>query len=132
MPPRQQHVNCFRRKVSPDFENNLPETSRMARGASYNLDELIWKNRGESRNTGCPRLASLIRDARESASLSADQLAQMLRVDAARVDVWETGTEGMSRGDVEALRTVFPDTNFSAVRYRPTPHHGEIAHIPTD
>ena len=104
----------------------------MARGASYNLDELIWKNRGESRNTGCPRLASLIRDAREGADLNADQLAQMLGVDAARVEVWETGTEGMSRGDVEALRAVFPNTDFSPVQYRPTPHHGEIAHIPPE
>jgi hypothetical protein len=104
----------------------------MARGASYNLDELIWKNRGEGRNTGCPRLASLIRDAREAAGLSPDQLAQMLGVDAARVDVWETGTEGMSRTDVEAVRTVFSGTDFAAVKYRPTPHHGEIAHIPTD
>ncbi len=104
----------------------------MARGASYNLDELIWKNRGEGRNTGCPRLASLIRDAREGAGLSPEQLAQMLEVDPARVNVWETGTEGMSRGDVEALRVVFPDTDFSPVKYRPTPHHGEIAHIPPD
>lgn len=104
----------------------------MARGASYNLDELIWKNRGEGRNTGCPRLASLIRDARESAGLGTDQLAQMLGLDAARINVWETGTEGMSRADVEALRVVFPDTDFSPVRYRPTPHHGELAHIPTD
>ena len=104
----------------------------MARGASYNLDELIWKNRGESRNTGCPRLASLIRNAREGADLNADQLAQLLGVDAARVEVWETGTEGMSRGDVEALRAVFPDADFSPVQYRPTPHHGEIAHIPPE
>ena len=104
----------------------------MARGASYNLDELIRKNRGEGRNTGCPRLASLIRDARERAGLSPEQLAQMLEVDTARVNVWETGTEGMSRGDVEALRVVFPDTDFSPVKYRPTPHHGEIAHIPPD
>jgi DNA-binding XRE family transcriptional regulator len=102
----------------------------MSRGASYNLDELIWKNRGEGRNSGCPRLASLIRDAREAAGLDRAQLAQMLGVDPARVDVWETGTEGMGRADVEALRTVFPDTDFSAVKYRPTPHHGEIAHIP--
>jgi len=104
----------------------------MARGASYNLDELIWKNRGEGRNTGCPRLASLIRDSREGAALSPEQLAQMLGVDPARVNVWETGTEGMSRTDVEALRNVFPDTDFSVVRYRPTPHHGEIAHIPPE
>ena len=104
----------------------------MARGASYNLDELIWKNRGEGRNSGCPRLASLIRDAREGAGLGPDQLAQMLGVDAARVNVWETGTEGMSRTDVEALRGVFPSADFSAVKYRPTPHHGELAHIPPD
>lgn len=104
----------------------------MARGASYNLDELIWKNRGEGRNTGCPRLASLIRDAREGADLSPDQLAEMLGLDPARVNVWETGTEGMNRADVEALRTVFPDIDFSAVKYRPTPHHGELAHIPPD
>ncbi len=104
----------------------------MARGASYNLDELIWKNRGDGRNTGCPRLASLIRDAREAAGLGPDQLAGMLGVDGARVSVWETGTEGMSRQDVEALRTVFPNVDFSVVRYRPTPHHGEIAHIPPD
>lgn len=104
----------------------------MARGASYNLDELIWKNRGEGRNTGCPRLASLIRDSREGAGLSPDQLAQILGMDPARVNVWETGTEGMSRTDVEALRNVFPDTDFSVVRYRPTPHHGEIAHIPPE
>ena len=104
----------------------------MARGASYNLDELIWKNRGEGRNTGCPRLALLIRDAREAAGYSPEQLAQALGVDSARVSVWETGTEGMSRIDVEALRPVFPDVDFSAVRYRPTPHHGEIAHIPPD
>jgi hypothetical protein len=56
----------------------------------------------------------------------------MMGVDAARVDVWETGTEGMGRTDVEAVRTVFPGIDFSAVQYRPTPHHGEIAHIPTD
>ena len=104
----------------------------MARGASYNLDELIWKNRGEGRNTGCPRLASLIRDSRENAGLSLDQLAEMLGLDSARVSVWETGTEGMSRADVESLRSVFPDTDFGAVKYRPTPHHGEIAHIPPD
>lgn len=104
----------------------------MARGSSYNLDELIWKNRGEGRNTGCPRLASLIRDAREGAGLSREQLAEMLSVDTARVEVWETGTEGMGRFDVEALRGVFPDTDFSVVRYRPTPHHGEIAHIPPE
>jgi hypothetical protein len=104
----------------------------MARGASYNLDELIWKNRGEGRNSGCPRLASLIRDAREGAGLAPDQLAQMLGVDAARIDVWETGTEGMSRNDVEALRGIFPNSDFSAVKYRPTPHHGELAHIPPD
>jgi len=104
----------------------------MARAASYNLDELIWKNRGEGRNTGCPRLASLIRDARESAGWSPDQLAQTLGVDSARVDVWETGTEGMGRADVEALRQIFPDVDFSQVKYRPTPHHGEIAYIPPD
>ena len=84
----------------------------MARGASYNLDELIWKNRGEGRNNGCPRLASLIRDAREGAGLDIDQLAQMLRLEPARINVWETGTEGMNRADVEALRAVFPDTDF--------------------
>ena len=104
----------------------------MARGASYNLDELIWKNRGEGRNNGCPRLASLIRDAREGAGLDIDQLAQLLSLEPARINVWETGTEGVNRADVEALRAVFPDTDFSAVRYRPTPHHGELAHIPTD
>lgn len=91
----------------------------MARGASYNLDELIWKNRGEGRNSGCPRLASLVRNARERAGLAPDQLAQMLGVDAARIDVWETGTEGMSRNDVEALRGIFPNSDFSAVKYRP-------------
>lgn len=104
----------------------------MARGASYNLDELIWKNRGEGRNTGCPRLASLIRDAREAAGYSPEQFAHTLGVDPARVKVWETGTEGMSRNDVEAVRAVFQDVDFSAVKYRPTPHHGEIAHIPPD
>lgn len=104
----------------------------MTRGASYNLDELIWKNRGEGRNTGCPRLASLIRGARESSGLSREQLAGMLQVDTARIEVWETGTEGMGRIDVEALRSVFANVDFSAVRYRPTPHHGEIAHIPPD
>ena len=104
----------------------------MTRGASYNLDELIWKNRGEGRNTGCPRLASLIRGARESSGLSREQLAGMLQVDTARIEVWETGTEGMGRVDVEALRNVFANVDFSAVRYRPTPHHGEIAHIPPE
>ena len=104
----------------------------MARGASYNLDELIWKNRGEGRNTGCPRLASLIRDAREGAELSVDQLAEMLALDTSRLKIWETGTEGMNRADVEALRVVFPNIDFSAVKYRPTPHHGELAHIPPD
>jgi len=118
--------------VCAEFDINVAEINRMGRAASYNLDELIWKNRGEGRNTGCPRLASLIRDAREAAGLSPEQLAQMMGVDAARVDVWETGTEGMGRTDVEAVRTVFPDIDFSAVQYRPTPHHGEIAHIPTD
>lgn len=104
----------------------------MARGASYNLDELIWKNRGEGRNSGCPRLATVIRDAREQAGLSREDLAAMLGIDANRLNVWETGTEGMGRTDVEAYRTVFPDIDFSIVRYRPTPHHGEIAHIPPD
>ena len=104
----------------------------MARGASYNLDELIWKNRGGARNIGCPRLALMIRKAREGAGLSPAELADMLGVDAARVSVWETGTEGMSRGDVESLRVVFQDLDFSAVQYRPTPHHGEIAHIPPE
>ena len=104
----------------------------MARRASYNLDELIWKNRGEGRNIGCPRLALMVRKAREDAGLSPAQLAEMLDVDPARVSVWETGTEGMSRVDVESLRAVFPDVDFSAVQYRPTPHHGEIAHIATE
>ena len=104
----------------------------MARGASYNLDELIWKNRGESRNSGCPRLATVIRDAREQAGLSREDLAGMLGTDANRLNIWETGTEGMNRGDVEAYRTVFPDLDLADVRYRPTPHHGELAHIPPD
>jgi len=104
----------------------------MSRRAEYNLDALIWKNRGEGRNTGCPRLASLVRNAREFAGMSLEQLAAALGIDTARVEVWETGTEGMSRGDVEALRALMPNVDFSAVRYRPTPHHGEIAHIPPD
>lgn len=104
----------------------------MARGASYNLDELIWKNRGEGRNNGCPRLATVIRDARESAGMSGEDLAGKMGVDPNTLNVWETGTEGMSRNDVEAFRNVFPDVDLSVVRYRPTPHHGEIAHIPPD
>lgn len=104
----------------------------MSRRADYNLDALIWKNRGDGRNTGCPRLASVIRDARESAGLSVEDLAQTLGVDAARVSIWETGTEGLNRGDIEALRSALSEIDLSAVRYRPTPHHGEIAHIPPD
>jgi len=46
--------------------------------------------------------------------------------------VWETGTEGLGRADVEAFRSLFPDVDLSMVRYRPTPHHGEIAHIPPE
>ncbi len=104
----------------------------MSRRPEYNLDALIWKNRGDGRNIGCPRLAGIIRDAREDAGMSVDDLAAALGVDTARVSVWETGTEGLSRNDVEALRTVLPDVDFSIVRYRPTPHHGEVAHIPPE
>jgi methylmalonyl-CoA mutase N-terminal domain/subunit len=104
----------------------------MARGASYNLDELIWKNRGEGRNTGCPRLAAVIRDMREQAGMSLEDLADNMGVDPNRLSVWETGTEGMGRADVEAFRAVFPDIDLSMVQYRPTPHHGELAHIPPD
>lgn len=104
----------------------------MSRRAEYNLDALIWKNRGDGRNTGCPRLATVIRDARERAGMNVDQLAQAMGVDPARVSIWETGTEGLSRGDIEALRAALSDIDLSAVRYRPTPHHGEIAHIPPD
>jgi len=104
----------------------------MARGASYNLDELIWKNRGEGRNIGCPRLATIIRDTREEAGMSREDLGANMGVDANRVSVWETGTEGMGRNDIEAFRNVFPDVDLSKVQYRPTPHHGELAHIPPD
>ncbi len=102
----------------------------MSRKAEYNLDSLIWKNRGDNRNSGCPRLSTVICDARESAGMSQEELAAALNTDVARVSVWETGTEGLNRGDVEALRLALPDADFSAVQYRPTPHHGEIAHIP--
>ena len=104
----------------------------MAKGSQYNLDELIWKNRGENRNIGCPRISATICDAREAAGISQQDLASALGVDVARVSVWETGTEGLSRNDVEMLRNALPDADFSAVQYRPTPHHGEIAHIPTN
>jgi DNA-binding XRE family transcriptional regulator len=104
----------------------------MASGSQYNLDELIWKNRGENRNIGCPRISATICDAREAAGISQQELASALEVDVARVSVWETGTEGLSRNDVEMLRVALPDADFSAVQYRPTPHHGEIAHIPTN
>ena len=102
----------------------------MSSRPQYNLDELIWKNRGDNRNTGCPRIAAIICSAREAVSFSQEDLAAALGVDLARVSVWETGTEGMSRNDIEMLRTALPDADFSAVQYRPTPHHGEIAHIP--
>ncbi len=104
----------------------------MSSGPQYNLDGLIWKNRGDNRNIGCPRIAAIICDARVTASISQQDLASALGVDVARVSVWETGTEGISRNDVEMLRTALPDADFSAVQYRPTPHHGEIAHIPTN
>lgn len=104
----------------------------MSRRPQYNLDALIWKNRGDSRNTGCPHIAALIRTAREVAGLSIEDLAAAMDIDAARVSIWETGTEGMGRNDIEAVRSVLADIDFSAVRYRPTPHHGEVAHIPPD
>ena len=104
----------------------------MASGSQYNLDELIWKNRGENRNIGCPRISATICDAREAAGISQQDLAATLGIDVARVSVWETGTEGLSRNDVEMLRSALPNADFSAVQYRPTPHHGEIAHIPTN
>lgn len=102
----------------------------MTRRPEYNLDALIWKNRGDNRNSGCPRLAGVIRDAREQAGMSVEDLAKALGVDTARVSVWETGTEALNRNDIEALRALFTDIDFSVVRYRPTPHHGEVAHIP--
>lgn len=123
-------LTVYRLDWDTEFICILPEYSRMARGASYNLDELIWKNRGEGRNIGCPQLALIVRSAREAAGMSLEDLANNMGIDANMLTVWETGTEGMSRNDVEAFRNVFPDVDLSAVRYRPTPHHGEIAHIP--
>lgn len=104
----------------------------MSRRPEYNLDSLIWKNRGDNRNTGCPHLAALIRNGREAAGYSLEDLAAATDLDLARVSIWETGTEGMGRADIEAVRSALPEVDFSAVRYRPTPHHGEIAHIPPD
>lgn len=104
----------------------------MSNGSQYNLDGLIWKNRGENRNIGCPRISAIICGARESSGISQEDLASTLGVDVGRVSVWETGTEGLSRNDLEMLRNALPDADFSEVQYRPTPHHGEIAHIPSN